>query len=77
MHWIGSGVLALVVAWRLGKPNRAVWFVAALLSAYVLVNTTASLVRVHAGTAFTVAVVVWVLQAIVAVCLYLARGLRR
>ena len=77
VHWIGSGALALAVAWKLGKPNRAVWYVAPLLSGYVLVNATASLIRVRLGPAFAVAAVVWILQAIVAACLYSARGLAR
>jgi hypothetical protein len=77
VHWIGSGALALAVAWKLGKPNRAVWYVAALLSGYVLVNTTASLIRVGRGPALVVAAVVWVLQAVVAACLYSGRALHR
>ena len=37
-HWIGTALLAAAICLRLGRPNRQVWYVAALLSAYVLFN---------------------------------------
>lgn len=38
VHWIGSGLLAAMLAWMLARPNRVLWIVAAILAAYVLVG---------------------------------------
>jgi len=38
-HWIGTAVLAAAISFRLGRPNRQTWYVAALLCGYVLLNS--------------------------------------
>src|SRR5262245_2459420 len=86
VHWVGSGLLALAVTWRLGRPNRAVWAIAAILCAYVLINAINALIQVarflarpstFVGISFGIGVVIVVLQLTVAACLYVARDLRR
>lgn len=44
-YFLGGAVVALGLAWRLGKGGRSAWYVAAALSAVVLLNTVASLPR--------------------------------
>lgn len=85
-HWLGTAILAATIAVRLGRPNRATWYVAAILSGYVLVNAIAAIVRLvatQAGdpgrpgvAALAVGAVLWTTQLGVAVCLYLARDIR-
>jgi peptidoglycan/LPS O-acetylase OafA/YrhL len=85
-HWIGTAVLAAAIAFRLGRPNKQTWYVAAILAFYVLFNAAVAIVRM-AGPgasalgqptwqALGVGGVLWLTQAVVAVCLYQARELR-
>jgi hypothetical protein len=85
-HWMGTSLLAAAIALRLGKPNRQTWYVAALLSGYVLFNAAIAILRLAGvGTdglgrpgalALGVGALLWVSQAIVAACLYHTRELR-
>ena len=85
-HWLGTALLAGAIALRLGRPNRQTWYVAALLAGYVLFNAVVAITRMvgpesaslgrPATAALVVGAVLWVTQAIVAVCLYHARELR-
>jgi hypothetical protein len=85
-HWIGTSLLAAAICLRLGRPNRQTWYVAALLSAYVLFNAVVAIARLvgpesatlgRPGTvALAVGAVVSVTQIVVAACLYQARELR-
>ena len=85
-HWIGTSLLAAAICLRLGRPNRQTWYVAALLSAYVLFNAVVAIARLigpesttlgRPGTlAFAVGAVLMVTQIVVATCLYEARELR-
>ena len=45
VHWLGTAALAMTIAIRLGRPNRAVYWVAAILAAYVLGTGVFALVR--------------------------------
>ena len=45
VHWLGTAALAMVIAIRLGRPDRAVYRVAAILAAYVLGTGVFALVR--------------------------------
>ena len=85
-HWIGSALLAAAVCLRLGRPNRQTWYVAALLSAYVLFNALVAIARLIGPESTTlgrpgllalaVGAVLLVTQIVVATCLYEARELR-
>ena len=85
-HWLGTALLAAAIALRLGRPNRQTWYVAAILCGYVLFNAAVALLRLIAAAsdslarpnalAISVGAVLWVTQAIVALCLYHARDLR-
>lgn len=85
-HWIGTSLLAAAICLRLGRPNRQTWYVAALLSAYVLFNAVVAIARLigpesttlgRPGTlALAVGAVLLVTQIVVATCLYEARELR-
>ncbi len=85
-HWIGTSLLAAAICLRLGRPNRQTWYVAALLSAYVLFNAVVAIARLlgpesttlgRPGTlALAVGAVLMVTQIVVATCLYEARELR-
>lgn len=85
-HWIGTSLLAAAICLRLGRPNRQTWYVAALLSAYVLVNAVVAIARLigpesttlgRPGTlALAVGALLMVTQIVVATCLYEARELR-
>ena len=48
VHWLGSGIVAALIAWRLRQPNRTVLTVAAILGIYVLVNAAWALPRLVA-----------------------------
>ena len=86
VHWIGTALLAGAICLRLGRPNRQVWYVAALLSAYVLFNAVvgragrrgagAAAVGRPGGRARAGGARVLVTQIVVATCLYEARELR-
>ena len=85
-HWLGTSLLAGAICLRLGRPNRQTWYVAALLSAYVLFNAAVAIARLvgpesstlgRPGTlALAVGAFVVITQVVVAVCLYQARELR-
>lgn len=85
-HWIGTALLAAAISFRLARPNRQTWYVAALLSAYVLFNAVIAVDRLVGhdapalGRPATIALVVngllAVTQIVVAACLYRARELR-
>jgi hypothetical protein len=84
-HYIGTALLAAAIAFRLGRPNRQTWYVAALLAGYVLVNAVAAVARLVSPDASlgplaapTVAIgaLLWLTQIVVAVALYQARDLR-
>lgn len=88
-HWLGTALLAAAIALRLGRPNRQTWYVAALLSAYVLFNAVVAIARLvdpalaPGGSlgmptiqALAVGALLWLTQVVVAVCLYQARELR-
>jgi len=86
VHWIGTALLAGAICLRLGRPNRQVWYVAALLSAYVLFNAIVAIARLVGPDASTlgrpgllalaVGGLLLVTQIVVATCLYEARELR-
>ena len=85
-HWLGTALLAAAICVRLSRPNRQTWYVAALLAGYILFNAVVAIVRLvgpesaalgrPTTVALAVGAVLWVTQAIVAVCLYHARELR-
>jgi hypothetical protein len=85
-HWLGTALLAAAIALRLGRPNRQTWYIAAILSGYVLFNAAVAVLRLVPASsdslarpnalALGIGAVLWVTQAIVAVCLYSARELR-
>lgn len=85
-HWIGTSLLAAAICLRLGRPNRQTWYVAALLSGYVLFNAVVAIARLvgpesatlgrPATVALAVGAVVSITQIVVAACLYEARELR-
>ncbi len=85
-HWLGTSLLAAAVAVRLGRPNRQTWYVAALLSGYVLFNAVVAIVRLvgpassdlgqPAMLALAIGSLLWITQAVVAAGLYQARELR-
>jgi len=85
-HWLGTSLLAAAICLRLGRPNRQTWYVAALLSGYVLVNavvTVSRLVGAESQTlgrpgalALGVGALLWVTQIVVGFCLYQVRELR-
>lgn len=85
-HWLGTALLAAAIFLRLRRPNRQTWYVAALLSGYVLFNAAVAVLRLASASSSDVArptvlalgvgVSLWITQAVVAVCLYQARALR-
>ena len=85
-HWIGTALLAAAICLRLKRPNRQTWYVAVLLSAYVLFNAAVAIARLvgresatlgrPATIALGVGALLAVTQIIVAFCLYQAREVR-
>jgi hypothetical protein len=85
-HWIGTALLAASIAFRLGRPNKQTWYVAAMLAGYVLFNAVVAIARMvgpdaaalgrPTPLALGVGALLWVTQIVVAVCLYQARELR-
>jgi peptidoglycan/LPS O-acetylase OafA/YrhL len=85
-HWLGTALLAAAVCLRLGRPNRQTWYVAALLSGYILFNAIVAVARLvspdeatlgaPAIQALVVGTIVLIAQVVVAYCLYQARELR-
>ena len=53
VHWYGSGLLAGILAWRLGRPSQGTVGVATLLALYTFVRILMVLPRVaEIGTAY-------------------------
>ena len=85
-HYLGTALLAGAIALRVRRPNRQMWYVAALLSGYVLFNAVVAIWRMVGpdaaalGRPGTIALVVggflWATQAIAAFCLSAAHELR-
>ena len=85
-HWIGTSLLATAICLRLGRPNRQTWYVAALLSVYVLVNAVVAIARLigpesdtlgrPGALALAVGALLLATQVVVATCLYEAKELR-
>ena len=85
-HWLGTSLLAGAICLRLGRPNRQTWYIAALLSAYVLFNAFVAVARLlgpessalgkPATLALAVGALLWITQIVVAICLYQGRELR-
>lgn len=85
-HWIGTALLAAAVCLRLKRPNRQTWYVAAILSGYVLFNAVVAIARLvgpesatlgrPGALALAVGALLALTQVIVAICLYQARELR-
>jgi hypothetical protein len=85
-HWIGTSVLAAAISFRLGRPNRQTWYIAALLCGYVLLNSVIAVVRLlgpeaaalgrPAAVSLAVGALVAITQIVVGICLYQARELR-
>ena len=83
VHWLGTALLAALIAMKLRRPNHVVWWVAAALAAYVLgawLAAAARTGRMNLPTApVAVALIAMLLgsQVVVAVCLARLRHLRR
>ncbi len=85
-HWIGTSLLAAAICLRLGRPNRQTWYVAALLSGYVLFNAVVAITRLvgpesatlgrPGAIALAVGAMLSMTQIVVAACLYQAREIR-
>ena len=85
-HYLGTALLAGAIALRVRRPNRQMWYVAALLAFYVLFNAVVAVWRMLGpdaaalGRPGTVALAVggflWATQILAAFCLYSARELR-
>lgn len=85
-HWLGTALLAAAICLRLGRPNRQTWYVAAILSGYVLFNAVIAIARLVGPESTTlgrpgmlalaVGALLAVTQIVVAFCLYQARELR-
>ena len=85
-HWIGTALLAAAICVRLKRPNRQTWYVAALLSGYVLFNAMVAIARLvgpesatlgrPGALALAVGALLAMTQIVVAFCLYQARELR-
>ena len=85
-HWIGTALLAAAICLRLKRPNRQTWYVAAILSGYVLFNAVVAIARLvgpeptalgrPGSLALAVGALLAVTQIVVAFCLYQARELR-
>jgi hypothetical protein len=85
-HYLGTALLAAAICLRLGRPNPQAWYVAALLSGYVLFNAGVAIVRLAGPEpgalgrpgllALAVGAFLWMTQAVVALCLYSAREVR-
>ena len=86
VHWLGTGMLAGMLAWKLGAPNRAVWWVSVLLAAYTIVNGAGHALRLASqasdarapsvGPAAAVAALVLLTQLVAAVSLARIRHVR-
>ena len=85
-HYLGTALLAGAIAIRTRRPNQQMWYVAALLSGYVLFNAAIAVWRMlgpdasalgRPGTiALAVGALLWATQALAAFCLYSTREIR-
>jgi hypothetical protein len=85
-HYLGTALLAGAIALRVRRPNRQMWYVAALLAGYVLFNAVVAVWRMvgpqasalgkPGAIALGVGGFLWATQLLVAFCLYGARELR-
>ena len=85
-HYLGTALLAGAIALRVRRPNRQMWYVASLLSGYVLFNAVVAVWRMLGpdvaalGKPGTIALAVggflWATQVVAAFCLYSAREVR-
>lgn len=85
-HYLGTALLAGAIALRSRRPNRQMWYIAALLSGYVLFNAVVAGWRMlgpevtalgkPGAIALAVGGFLWATQILVAVCLYWAREVR-
>jgi hypothetical protein len=85
-HYLGTALLAGAIALRVRRPNRQMWYVASLLSGYVLFNAVVAVWRMLGpdaaalGRPGTIALAVggflWLTQVVAAFCLYSAREVR-
>lgn len=85
-HWVGTALVAAAICLRLKRPNRQTWYVAAILSGYVLFNAVVAIARLvgaesatlgrPGALALAVGAVLAMTQIVVAFCLYQARELR-
>ena len=85
-HYLGTALLAGAIALRVRRPNRQMWYVAALLAGYVLFNAVVAVWRMVGpdastlGKPGTIALAVggflWATQILAAYCLYSARAIR-
>ena len=85
-HYLGTALLAGAIALRVRRPNQQMWYVAALLSGYVLFNAVVAVWRMLGpqaaalGRPGTIALAVggflWATQILAAFCLYAAREIR-
>jgi len=89
VHWLGTAALAGTLSFRLRRPNRASWYVAALLATYVLASALPSAPRLGAMLRYVIdnrsaagafslslAFLVVATQAAAAISLYRLRALR-
>lgn len=87
VHWLGTAVLAALLALRFRKPNHATWWIAALLAAWVIGLALSTAVRGTTGgtrlaiptapLAIALLAVLLGSQVVVAACLSTLRHLRR
>jgi len=87
LHWGTVATVATFVAWRLARPTPAIWWLAVVLSAYILIGGAVSspalreAARAAHGPGASLAVAIaglsWLTQLVVAVCLYRLRAARR
>ena len=85
-HYLGTALLAAAITLRVRRPNRQMWYVAALLAGYVLFNAVVAVWRMVGpgagalGSPTTIALAVgeylWLTQILAAFALYAARELR-
>jgi hypothetical protein len=85
-HYLGTALLAGAIALRVRRPNRQMWYVAALLSGYVLFNAIVAVWRMlgpdaaalgkPGAIALAVGGFLWATQVLAAFCLYSARDVR-
>ena len=85
-HYLGTALLAGAIALRVRRPNRQMWYVAALLSGYVLFNAIVAVGRMlgpdaaalgkPGAIALAVGGFLWATQVLATCCLYSAREVR-